>query len=107
MNSTELATLPASIRQRLELARELEAQHRPAEAANVAQNALYELARTSPSLCAALMAGQLGHRGIRRRVVEQTVTLVPIQQTFFGFSIGVSYHPRTETKTYTEEIGFW
>lgn len=95
----ELATLPASIRQRLELAQTLASQNRPQEAANVLSQVGAELARTHPELCALIAAAQMGYTRIDSIHSERTTGYERVEYKLFGFPIAEEWVPVTTTKT--------
>lgn len=101
---SELVTLPASLRQRLELAQSLATQNRPQEAAMVAHQAMAELARCQPDLCALLMAAEMGYHGISATTIEQRTTMERVTRTFLGFPIGEEWQPVTTTTMTTRTL---
>lgn len=63
-STSDLLTIPTSVRQHLEKAHSLAKQDRPAEAAQMFRTAGAELARSHPELFTALMLGSAGYAGI-------------------------------------------
>lgn len=93
----ELATLPTSLRQRLELARSLMNDGRPNEAQDVLAKAAVELARAAPELSAAVLAAAIGAKGVTGRIVESHTTMEKRQYSFLGIFFHEEWVPATTT----------
>lgn len=91
----ELATLPTSIRQRLEMASSLMDQNRPNEAETVLRQAGMEMARSNPELCALIMVALQGHRGFTSTTVEVRESVERIEHKFLGIPIAEEWVPVT------------
>lgn len=97
----ELATLPSSIRQRLELAETLTQQNRPDEAKSVLAQAALELAKSAPELCALVLAAACGAKGVAGRIQERKMTMERVQTNFLGLVVHEELIP-VEIRTTTE-----
>lgn len=97
----ELATLPTSIRQRLELAETLTQQNRPEEAKSVLGQAALELAKTAPELCALVLAAACGAKSVAGRIQERKTTMERVQSNFLGIVVYDELIP-VETRTTTD-----
>jgi len=93
----ELATVPTSLRQRLELAQRLFEDNHVEEGQQLLAQAHLELARMQPELCALIMAAQRGFRGIEATTVNEVTTMTRVQKTFFGLPLGEVWEPVTTT----------
>lgn len=100
----ELATLPASIRQRLEMAQSLADRGRTAEAHGAYSEVLAVLARSSPDLCAVLLATLMGKNGVTSTTVEERHFVQRIEHTFLGILIAEEWVPMTTRTTSTRTI---
>ncbi len=100
----QLESLPTSIRERLELARTLQSNGDQRSADSVLQQAVVELARTQPEMCALLLSANLGYQGISATVVERTTVMIPRPITFCGFNVGEEWVALTTTKETTKHL---
>ncbi|MHB8637442.1 MAG: hypothetical protein ACYC96_13320 [Fimbriimonadaceae bacterium] len=103
---SEIISLPASVREQIEEARQLALQNQHEEACEVlteAQETLREMGKTlahsHPELCALLLARQLGHRQIIAVDAEIDTLTVTRHHELFGFRIGKEVTTTTNTKT--------
>lgn len=96
----ENTTLPASVRERLELAQ----RHADAGDFRQADNVLREMARalasSAPELCALLMASQLGFEGYHTEFVDEDVNETRSPRRF----LGIKYQEDIVTQTVTRRI---
>lgn len=96
--------LPASIRQRLELAQSLMNENRPKDDRGVFAQACVELARTSPEMAAILMAAVAGKHEISWTSVEERHSIERVQHSIFGIPIAEEWIPTTSRITTTRTI---
>ncbi len=97
----ELPSLPTSIRERLEQARQITPH---SEDDGLLRSAGTELARTNPSYAALIMAGQMGFEGIDHTTVEKVTTVHIVEHRVFGFKVSEEYIPLTNTRVSTTEL---
>lgn len=100
----ELATLPASIRERLEKARSLAHEGTFDDAQQLAQSAIRELARTSPELCGLLLAVQAGYIGISWETVEEHTIMERVEYKIFGIPVKTEWVPVTDRNKTTKKL---
>lgn len=89
----ELATLPTSIRQRLELAQSLINEKRPEEARTVLAQAAVELAKVAPELSALVQAAAYGAKGVVGRIRERHTTMERVETRILGFLVSEEWIP--------------
>lgn len=89
----ELATLPSSIRQRLELAQSLMNEDRPQEARTVLAQAAVELAKVAPELSTLVQAAAYGAKGIAGRIRERHTTMERVETRIFGLLVNEEWIP--------------
>lgn len=100
----ELASLPTSIRQRLEQAQAMLADNQQntaqqATAQQLVAEAVRTLASSNPELCALLIAGHMGFRGFAGSRTLTKVTTKEIPRKLWGFDFGHDVETTTETQT--------
>lgn len=103
----ELATLPASIRERLEQARSLAQQGQSHEAQTIVRDATTELARSNPELAALIFAAQAGYRGILWETLEEHTVMERVEYRFFGIPIKTAWIPITDRKRTTRTLSLF
>ena len=97
----ENTNLPASIRQRLELAQQYADRGQYNQADNVLQEMARSLASSAPELCALLMAGQMGYQGFDHTQSEQDVRTRRVEKRMMGVKYGEDVETTTTTRTTT------
>lgn len=100
----ETSTLPASIRQRLELAQTLSDDNRPRDAQAVFAEACVELAKTAPELCGVLVSSAVGKNGFFVKKREVTESVERIEYRVFGFLVQEDWKPIRTVRT-TDIVG--
>lgn len=94
-------SLPASIRQRLELAQQYLDQGQPQRAETVMQEMARALATAAPELCTLLMAGQMGYAGYQISNSERSTRTNRVEKKVWGMTIGEDIETVTTTRTTT------
>lgn len=102
----EAVSLPRSLRDRLDLAQDYLCEGRSGAADQVINNAMSDLARSSPELFTILMAIQHGYRGVRYENVEATTSMQRVEKRWCGFVVGESWTPHTTIKRTVKTISF-
>jgi len=100
-----LETIPTSVREHLERAQALATQQNTTPDPQAAvREAVRELARTQPEMCALIMAAQLGHQQVTNVVTEIMTSMERVEQKFLGIPIGEQWVPVTRTRTFTQTL---
>ncbi|MBS1722964.1 MAG: hypothetical protein JSS66_08440 [Armatimonadetes bacterium] len=106
-HSTELATVPRSLRERLEQVQALVSQGRPAEAETQLRAAETELARSRPDLYMILQAIRHGYRGIQFEDAEYNTYMQRVEKRWWGILVGEDWVPHTTTRRTVKRISFF
>lgn len=101
---TDIVTVPKSILQRLEQVQSLASQNRMPEANQALGQALVEIARSQPELCALVLANQLGHRQLSLQQTVQQVDTYVTDRQIFGLTYGKDVKTVRSTTTTTRTM---
>lgn len=103
--ATAITTLPTSIRQRLEIARDLKSEGRPQEADVAFYQAVAEVGKSQPEL-AALMATAWKHGSafLMRKRRETVERMQRIERSVFGTPVSEEWVKIPETRVIEEVI---
>lgn len=105
-SSSELATVPQSLRERLDQVQVLVSQGKQNQAVSVLKAAEGELARSHPELFTLLRAVRLGYQGIAMNETEVTQSHQLIEKRFFGILIERELKPITTVRSTTKTLRF-
>ena len=97
----ENTSLPASIRERIELAQQYVDRGQYESADNVMKEMARTLASSAPELCALLIAAQMGNRGFQAIKAEATSTARRVERRAFGFCVGEDIETTSQSRTST------
>lgn len=102
--SSEIATVPRSLREQLDQVQSLVSQGRQSQAASLLRAAEGELARTHPELFALLRVARLGYQGIAVTHTEVTHSHQLVERRFLGFVIDQELRPVTTVHSTTRTM---